>query len=95
MEAYDIWRDELTDEEYRAWKRLMQKINAVELPLAAGDKLFIEKLIRPLSEEDQQKALRYYNYVWVEAALVANQPTHRGEQAGRNAANSWLREFFD
>lgn len=95
-----LWRDQ-NPEMYQQLiandqKRLPENPVTIDplggLPLLREDRLFINARLHKLPAAMADEVMKDYRAVWIDAALQADNLASR-DNAGRRAANTWLREF--
>jgi hypothetical protein len=63
----------------------------LDLPLLWDDQVWIDGLIRYRSEQERQILLSEYRAQWLAAAAAPELKSYQRDNAGRFAANTWLR----
>jgi hypothetical protein len=69
----------------------LQRAADLDLPLLRDDQVFIDQLLAFRSIDDRHQLLTLYRTHWLTAAAAPGLKEYQRENAGRFAANSWLR----
>ena len=70
---------------------LLHSAKDLDLPLLLDDQIFIDRLLEQRSGDSRHDLLSEYCEHWLAAAGAHDLKEHERDNAGRKAANTWLR----